>query len=85
MSASGNGSGSASVTIINQSSWSLFSRIIVDVIDRRRVNSRLGDSKSALQVLLSLIEAAQLTLFLTKGKKALTRALGSKSFGYCNS
>ena len=75
---------STRATIINWSSSSLFSRLIIDALDRRRVNRRSEDSKSALQVSLSLIKAAWSSSFFTKEKRALTRALASTSFGHCN-
>ena len=71
-------------TAIDRSSWSLFSRlIVVDVLDQNMVNRRLGDSKGALQVRLSLIETAQLSSFFTKRKRAPTRAPASTRSGHC--
>ena len=84
VSVSGNESESARAIVINQGFWSWFNRLIVDALDRRRVNRRSEDSKNAFQVPLSLIKVAWLSLFFTKGKKILTRALVSTSFGHCN-
>ena len=59
MSASGNESESVRATAIDRSFWDLFSRlIVVDALDQRMVNRRLGDSKGASQVPLSSIETA---------------------------
>ena len=59
MSVRRNESESVRATAIDQSLRGLFSRLtIVDALDRRMVNRRLGDSKSALQVPLSSIEIA---------------------------
>ena len=83
MGARKNESESAKATAIDQSSRALFSRlIVVDALDQRMVNRRLGDSKGALQVSLSLIETAQLSSFFTKGKRALTRAPTSTRSGH---
>ena len=48
------------------------------------MNRRLKDSKSTLQVPLSMIEAAQLSSFFTKKKIALTEASTSTSFDHCD-
>ena len=76
---------SAKATAINWSSLGLFSRlIVVDALDRRMINRRLKDSKGAFWVPLSLIEIAHSSLFFTKKKKALTRALASTRSGHFN-
>ena len=70
---------------INQSSWSLFNKlIVVDELARMIVNRRLRDSKSALQVPWLLIEAAQLSLFFNTGRKIIIKALASTRFNHCN-
>ena len=80
-----NESESAKATAIDQSSWDLFSRLIVlDALDRRMVNRRLGDSKGALQVPLSSIETARSSSFFTEGKRAPTRAPASTRSSYFN-
>ena len=84
MSASENNSKSAKAIIIHQSFWDLFSRLIIDALDRRKMNRYSKDSKGALQVPLSLIEAACLSLFFTKKKKAPTRALAGTRSCHCN-
>ena len=85
VSASSNESKSMKAIAINQSSWNLFSRlIVVDALDRRMVNRRLGNSKSASQVLLSFIKTVWLSSFFTKEKKAPARAPASTRSGHFN-
>ena len=85
MSASGNESESVRATAIDRSSWDLFSRlIVVDALDRRMVNRRLGDSEGASRVPLSLIETARSSSFFTEGKRAPTRAPASTRSGHFN-
>ena len=85
MSASGNRSGSARAIIIDQSFWSLFSRLIVDAFNRKKVNRRLEDSKNALRVPLLLVKTVRLSLFSTKGKKAPTKGLANTRSGHFDS
>ena len=76
-SASWNESKSARVTVIDWSSWSLFSRLIVDALYQRRVNKCSKNSKGVLWVSLSLIRTALTSLFYTKERTTPTCALAS--------
>ena len=84
MSARRNKSESAKATAINRSSWGLFSRlIVVDALDRKMVNRRLGESEDASRVPLSSIETARSSLFFTEEKRVPTRAPASTRSDHC--
>ena len=56
---------------------------MIDIFNQKRANRRLRDQKDALQKPLSFIGATQASLFFTKEKIALKRALISTGCGYC--